>query len=47
MSDTSVDEITAFAATSVKACDVEADPKVAMQWQVTEAGDGIDRWRAA
>ncbi len=29
---------------SVKARNVAAHPKVAMHWQVTEAGDGIELW---
>ena len=31
-------------ADSVKARNVAANPKVAMHWQVTEAGDGVELW---
>ena len=34
-------------ATSVKARNVAANPKVAMHWQVSEAGDGVELWGEA
>lgn len=32
---------------SVKARNVVANPKVALHWQVTEAGDGVEMWGTA
>ncbi len=32
---------------SVKAANVEANPNVALHWQVTEVGDGIEVWGTA
>ncbi|MGH9025446.1 MAG: pyridoxamine 5'-phosphate oxidase family protein [Acidimicrobiia bacterium] len=34
-------------ATSVKARNIARHPNVAMHWQVTEAGDGVELWGAA
>jgi general stress protein 26 len=34
-------------ATSVKAKNIAHQPKVAMHWQVTEAGDGVEVWGTA
>jgi general stress protein 26 len=34
-------------ATSVKARNVAANPDVALHWQVTEAGDGVELWGRA
>ncbi|NQY57318.1 MAG: pyridoxamine 5'-phosphate oxidase family protein [Ilumatobacteraceae bacterium] len=34
-------------ATSVKARNVAANPKVALHWQVTEVGDGVEVWGTA
>lgn len=33
-----------ISAGSVKARNVEANPRVALHWQVTEAGDGVELW---
>ena len=34
-------------ASSVKARNIAANPKVALHWQVTEAGDGVELWGTA
>ena len=34
-------------ATSVKACNIANNPNVAMHWQVTGAGDGVELWGTA
>lgn len=34
-------------ANSVKARNIASNPKVAMHWQVTEAGDGVELWGTA
>lgn len=33
--------------TSVKAANINANPSVAMHWQVSEAGDGVEVWGMA
>ena len=38
---------TMLGATSVKARNVTANPKVALHWQVTEVGDGVEVWGTA
>jgi len=38
---------TMLGATSVKARNVAANPNVALHWQVTEVGDGVELWGTA
>jgi general stress protein 26 len=37
----------AIGSNSVKARNVSANPKVALHWQVTEVGDGVEMWGTA